>query len=265
MRSLAVVGIDSCVGSAVMMHFDGTGEVSGVRLTEQTAVADLCNTCTDIIVCGNGSLSFWDDGFSDLQRDCSLVPKYCELAEKTGVRLVYISSDAVFGSPWIFHDDDFSKFRDSRISRQLRSIEHGVLMSSRNLVIRTNAISGMKGFWLDGLRASFVGQIPVRLPANQYATPLTTCRLVLLLDHVLQAFCIWAGAERLSPWKLATQLAREESISTQSVFPSIDQAPAEQSLRCTRARKEFRLHMPTLRQTITELTSELVSGNRQVA
>ena len=252
-----------------MVHFDGTAQVRGVRLKEQTAVADLCKTCTDIVFCGNASLSSWDDGFGDLKWDRILVPRYCELAEKTGVRLVYISSDAVFGGPWVFHDDDFSKFRDSPVSRELRSIEHSVLMSSRNLVIRTNAISGMKGFWLDRLRESFIDQIPLRLPANQYATPLATSQVVLLLDHVLQTSAAGvlhlAGAERLSPWKLIMQLAREESVSTQNILPSMDQVPAEQSLRCTRARKEFRLRSPSLSQIITELFAESVSGNRQAA
>lgn len=269
LRRLAVVGLDSCVGAAAMVHFDGTAEVTGVRFAEQVAVADLCTDCTDIIVCGDASLSSWDDSFGDLRRDHRLVPEYCRLAEKTGVRLVYISSDAVFGSPWVFHDDDCSRFSDSVISRQLRSIEHIVLRSPQNLVIRTNAISDMKGFWLDHLRRSFRDQIPVRMSANQYATPLADCRLALLMDHVLQTSAAGilhlAGAERLSRWKLATQLAQEESVTAPVVLPSVKQAVVEQSLRCTRARTEFQLSMPTLSQTISDLTARTGSGSQQAA
>ena len=269
MRRLAVVGVDSSVGSAAMVHFDGTSEVNGVRLAEQATVADLCHRCTDIVICGDASLSSWDDGFGDLTQDCELVPGYSELAAKAGVRLVYISSDAIFGGPWVFHDDDNSQFRDSGIPRQLQSVEQSVLLFPQNLVIRTNAISDVSGSWLNQLRQSFRRQIPQRLIANQYATPLSAGRLALLLDHVLQTpaggIVHLAGAERMSPWNFATQLARAESVSSHCVLPSIDHEPREQSLRCTRARQEFQLRMPTLSQTITELTTGSVTDSRRVA
>ena len=269
MRRLAVVGVDSSVGSAIMVHFDGTAEVSGVRLAQQSAVGDLCDRCTDIVVCGDASLSSWDDGFGDLKSDCRLVPEYCQWAERAGSRLVYISSDAIFGGPWVFHDDDSSKFFHSPIAQQLQSIEQTVLKSDRNLVIRTNAISDVSGSWLDRIRNSFRSRIPQRFTANQYATPLAACRLALLLDHVLQTPAAGvvhlAGAERLSAWNFATQIARAESVNIQCALPSIEPEPREQSLRCTRARNELRLRMPTLSQTIAELTTTAVTGSRQAA
>ena len=269
MRRLAVVGVDSSVGSAAMVHFDGSAEVSGVRLDQQSVVGELCENCTDIVVCGDASLSSWDDGFGDLARDCELVPEYCQRAERAGARLVYISSDAIFRGPWVFHDDDSSKFCDSCIAQRLHSIEQTVLKSRRNLVIRTNAISDVSGSWLDQLRQSFRSQIPQRLVANQYATPLAASRLALLLDHVLQTPAAGvvhlAGAERLSPWNFATHVARAESISIQCALPSIEQEAREQSLRCTRARNELHLRMPTLSQTVTELTTGAVTRSRQAA
>lgn len=269
MRRLAVVGVDSAVGSASMVQFDGTSDVCGVRLTEQTAVAELCESCTDIVLCGEASLSSWDEHFGQLQQDCELVPGYCQLASAAGARLTYVSSDAIFGGPWVFHDDDCSQFRNSKIAGQLQTIEQHVLRHARNLVIRTNAISEVDGSWLDQLRQSFRSQIPQQLIANQYATPLAACRLALLLDRLLQTNAAGvvhlAGAERVSPWNFATQVARSESISTHCALPSIDQEPREQSLRCTRARQEFQLRMPTLSQTIAELTTGSSGSSRRVA
>lgn len=269
MRRLAVAGIDSAVGSAVMVHFDGTAEVRGVRLEEEAAVAELCQTCTDIIVCGDASRSSWGDDSEDLTRDTKLLPRYVQLAAEADVRLVYISSDAVFGGPWVFHDDDSDGFSSSRYSRQLRQVELRVLSVSRNLVVRTNALSDVSGSWLDHLRQSFRQQTPQRVSANQFATPLTSSRLALLLDHVLLTSAAGvihlAGAERMSAWNFAAELATAESASIQCALPSIENPPCEQSLRCTRARQEFRLRMPTLSQTINELTGGNASGHLRAA
>ncbi|MCH2201167.1 MAG: sugar nucleotide-binding protein [Fuerstiella sp.] len=266
MKRLAVVGVDTSVGSAAMVYFDGTREVSGVRLCEQTAVSDLCSRSADVVVFGDASLSSWDEDFGCFQRDCELIPAYCRMASEAGVRLVYISSDAIFGSPWIFHDDDSQQIRDSPVARQLQSIEQIVLKNPRNLVIRTNAITDVSGSWLNRLRQSFQVQIPQRVVANQFATPLAASRLSFLLDQILQTDAAGvvhlAGAERLSPWNFATQLARAGSVSVQCVYPSMDQEPREQSLRCTRARKEFQLRMPTLSQSIAELTKSSASSRK---
>lgn len=269
MRSLAIVGVDSPVGAAAMVHFDGTAEVRGVRLDETSAVSELCQTCTDILVCGDASMSSWDDRFGDLQRDLRLLPACVRLAAKADVRLTWISSDAVFGGPWVFHDEDSHDFSRSRYARQLRSIEECVLKSPRNLVIRTNAISDMSGSWLSELRQSFRRQTPQRVNAGQFATPLTAARVALLLDHILMTpasgVVHLAGAERLSAWSFALELARSESIGSQHVVPAIDAGQCERSLRCTRAQREFRLRMPTLRQTITELTSDAGAAVRRAA
>ncbi|MCH2210099.1 MAG: sugar nucleotide-binding protein [Fuerstiella sp.] len=266
MKRLAIVGVDTFVGSSAMIYFDGTREVSGVQLTEQTAVSDLCRSCSDMIVCGDASLSSWDEAFGCFQRDRKLIPAYCRMASEAGVRVVYISSDAIFGGPWVFHDDHSPQIRDAPVARQLQSIEQIVLKNSRNLVIRTNAIADVSGSWLNQLRQSFQAKIPQRLLANQFATPLAASRFSLLLDHILQTDAAGvvhlAGAERLSPWNFATQLARAESVSVQCVAPFIAQEPREQSLRCSRARQEFRLRMPTLSQTITELTMSPASSRR---
>ena len=258
MRSLAVVGVETPVGAAAMVHFDGTAEVVGVRLEEVAAVGDLCQTCTDIIVCGDASLSSWDEQFGQLSRDARLLARYVRMAAEAGVRLVYISSDAVFDGPWVFHDDDSSAFSASRCSRQLQSLEACVLKVPQNLVIRTNALSDVPGAWLDQLTQSFRQQTAQHLNARQFATPLAASRLALLLDHILMTAASGvvhvAGAERLSPWLFGQELARVSSASFQSVLPLNGQQPCERSLRCTRARREFRLRMPTLSQTITELT-----------
>lgn len=269
MRRLAVVGVDTTVGSAAMVHFDGTAEVRGVRLAQQRGVVDLCEACTDIILCGDASTSSWDRRFGSLRRDRDLVPRYCRLVKRTGARLVYISSDAVFGGPWVFHDDDCTHYRRSQIAQQLRSIEQRVLKSSRNLVVRTNALADVSGTWLNQLRQSFRSPVPQRLVANRYATPLAAGRLALLLDHVLQTpaagIVHLAGAERLSPWSFATEIARAESFNVQCPLPSLDQQPGEQSLRCTRALNELQLRMPTLCQTISELTIGAFAGSCQAA
>ncbi len=269
MRSLAVVGVDSPVGAAAMVHFDGTAEVRGVRLEEESAVADLCRTCTDVLVCGDASMSSWDDQSGQLQRDQRLLPKYVRLAADAGVRLNYISSDAVFDGPWVFHDEDSQAFSESAASRRLRSIEQCVLQSPRNLVIRTNALSGFSGAWLDQLQRSFDQQTPQRLPANQFTTPLAASRLVLLLDHILMTpasgVVHLAGSERLSAWGFAMAMARAASVSALSLLPVISDVPCERSLRCTRARHEFLLRMPTLSQTIAELTGENGQPTRRAA
>lgn len=252
-----------------MVHFDSTAQVHGVRLEEVSAVAELSQTCSEIVVCGGASMSSWDDRAADLKRDLRLLPKLVRLADEAEVRLTCITSDAVFAGPWVFHDEESRAYSHSPHARRLRSIEDCVLKSSRNLVVRTNALSNVSGSWLSQLRQSFRQQAPRRINAGQFATPLAAGRVALLLDHILMTpasgIVHLAGAERLNAWSFALELARAESVAIQNVVPSTRTVHCERSLRCTRAKREFKLRMPTLSQTVAELTADTNVAVRRAA
>lgn len=257
MRRLAIAGVDSAVGAAVMVHFDGTTQVTGVRLDEVDAFEEVCDDVTDLIVCGDAAVSSWDADVDQIAQDTLLLPDFVHIATDADVRVIYISSDSVFEGPWVFHDDSSSHFSSSKLTSEIRAAEELVLHNPKNLVVRTNAITESPESFVAHLRDSFQKRIRLELPANQFATPLAASRLAILLDHVLltpaSGVIHVAGAERLSPWTFATHLACSEGADQHLLTPLLTTPPCERSLRCTRARQEFQLRMPTLSQTMQEL------------
>jgi dTDP-4-dehydrorhamnose reductase len=269
MRRLAIAGVDSVVGAAVMVHFDGTTHVTGVRLDEVDAFEEVCDDVTDLIVCGDAAVSSWDTEINHISQDTLLLPDYVRIATDADVRLIYISSDVIFEGPWVFHDDSNTHFSSSKLTSQIRANEELVLHNPKNLVVRTNAITEGSESFVTRLRDSFEKQIRLELSANQFATPLSASRLAILLDHVLltpaSGVTHVAGAERMSPWTFATHLANSEGADQHLLTPLLSTKPCERSLRCTRARQEFQLRMPTLNQTMQELSHSATQTVRRAA
>lgn len=269
MRRLAIAGVDSAVGAAVMVHFDGTTQVTGVRLDEVDVFEEICDDVTDLVICGDAAASSWDTEFDLIRQDTLLLPDYVHIATDADVRVVYISSDVIFEGPWVFHDDTSSHFCSAKLTSEIRAAEELVLHNPKNLVVRTNAMAEGPGSFVARLRDAFQKQIRVNLSANQFATPLAASRLAVLLDHVLltpaSGVIHVAGAERMSPWTFATHLACSEGADQHLLTPLLSTPPHERSLRCTRARQEFQLRMPTLSQTMQELSNTAPQTIRRAA
>ena len=269
MKRLAVIGVETEVGAALLVHFDGAASVTGFRLDEVSAFADVCDELDDVIVCGDASFSTWECSERDGIRDRRFLSHYCRLTSQAGARLVYLSGDTVFDGPWMFHDDDAKPIATGRRSSEIQSCEQLVLKQKSAIVVRTHVIT-------EGLRSVPVllhdavkSRRELRLSANNFATPLTSERLSILLGHVLQSdtsgVIHLAGAERVSPWKLAMHLARQHNQTDASLIPVLSSRTIERSLRCTRARHEFGLCMPSLSETLESLQQTTTHHARRAA
>lgn len=269
MRRFAVIGVESPVGSALFNHLKPIASVTGLSLSDAVTESNAVDAVTDVVLCGDAAVSSWDDSFGGLKSDESIVPHLCRQVRRTSRRLVYVSSDSVFDGPWVFHDDDTPQSGRDATSHSLWSLEQQILRHTASLVIRTNALGDNEAGFLNRLQVALNGSGRIAVPSDVYATPLAADRMAKLLADVLQTdasgIVHLAGAERLSPWQLAQNLAGALCLDRSRLRPVAKSAPRERSLRCTRAISEFHLRMPTLSQTIDDLTGCAPVPQRQAA
>ena len=127
--------------------------------------------------------------------------------------MTYLSSDAVFTGPWMFHGEDDQNFCDSaaaaRILRQearLRAIHPGAL------VVRTHVFGWGRGGWLNRFEHFAGEREPESLDCVPHATPLYAGLLPPVLDEIHAAGVTGilhvAGSERIDQYGLGCRLAR---------------------------------------------------------
>jgi len=268
-RRFVVIGADSATGSVLLDRLGRNQDVIGIPLEDADCFAGMCSDVTDAVYCGNAAISSWDPEFGDPDTDLCLLPAYCRVAAGAGVRLIHISTDAVFDGPWIFHDEDSPPSCDSAQSRKLRKLEDCVLNLPCGLVVRTNTLGVSEGTFVNLLRQHLNDAQAWTLPSHLYATPLAAARFARLLEPVLLTDATGilhvAGAERLTPWSFAIRLAATKSHDRTLLRAQPCLQPREQSLRCSRALLEFRLRMPTISQTLDDLNESVALSQRQAA
>ncbi len=280
MKNIAVVGADTVVGHVVAKELAGTrhirsftlrpsslpgaGAKGSIGLHDPLATLDGADC---IIFCGDASRSSWDSGFGSLATDEKFLPLYAGAAAEVGVPLIFVSSDAVFRGPWVFHEEASDAFDDSDFAQRLRNLEHTVLRTKSNLVVRTNAIgsTGHGDAFLDTIVDAVLNQHGRALDCSTWSTPvaasLFAAMLCECLKHRVSGTLHLSGAERTSPWSFAGHLAVEMGSHRGLFTPARDERHrTERSLRCSRAREHFGLRMPTLNQSLDAVVESLQVG-----
>ncbi|MFV0444328.1 MAG: sugar nucleotide-binding protein [Planctomycetaceae bacterium] len=235
-------------------------------------------TPAHVILCGPASRSSWE--LSDRDIDGSAVLQahaWAVAAREAGARFTYISSDAVFTGPWMFHEEDGSGRCDSATAGRLREAEQQVLAACPEaLIIRTNAFGwsprGEQG-WLE----QRLQEIRTRRLADQdfvrHATPILATDLAGILNRAwtegLSGVHHIAGAERISPLRFVQRLAEQYQLPWLSIRRSeaLQERAAgfgagECSLQTKRIRKAICVAMPMLTEGLTRLVEQDQSGFR---
>ena len=269
MNRILIVGIDTFAGRSIAEELCGTCDVKGLWFSTPT-IAPGCATArvnksilnehvtnaTTIVFCGAASQSSWNRNFGTFRPEEKWLTPCVLAAQTSGTRFVFVSSDAVFAGPWVFHDDDSIALSDDSLARQLQTFESQVQQLDDSLIVRTNIVDS-DGVVQRAVRAVESGRT-VSVDASTYATPVTqeefASSLVECLNAEMTGFVNIAGGERTSPFQLVTMLATNLECDARRVVAkfSVDQ-PVERSLRCLRLRTELNQRSSLLKDILEQL------------
>ncbi len=158
MERVFIVGIDSVVGANAALHYAERHTVMGVWLNQAVDIED-CHAepaahgsgitaqlnefqpdC--VIYCGPESHSSWESGTANriVKTGADLAARWAGACRALEARFVMISSDAVYTSPWMFHDEESTGFCESAAARTILKSEQNVLAAdAQALIVRSHA------------------------------------------------------------------------------------------------------------------------------
>lgn len=291
-----IIGAETVIGANLCVHWSEKFQVVGSsksRLTlhgceivqggsARRAISSLISDHkpATVVYCGPASTSSWNlqAGSGIDEHLIAEAREMAEAVERARCKLVYVSSDAVFTGPWMFHEEDGEGLCESREARVLRETEEAILRQLPGaLVIRTNAYgwspSGRDG-WLETILATIEARRISSLDSIRHATPILATDLADLLEQALAidlngSYHI-GGAERVSPLGFAQRLAGQFNLPWVPVAreSALTEAPSgfgcgECSLQTKKIRRDLCLAMPLLGESLDRLESQQINGHRE--
>ncbi|MEZ6056894.1 MAG: sugar nucleotide-binding protein [Planctomycetaceae bacterium] len=294
MDKILVVGVETVAGANIAATLAEYGSVVGIAFETPLDIqgcdihlATLADSPADIIAehaprhivyCGAAARSSWEADFESLF-DAStpkVASQWAAAANEAQVSLTYLSSDALFTGPWMFHEERGPGECKSPQAQWIRQAEQEVLAANETaLVVRTNVFGwspfGSQGGEIEALLAEIEAKRIVDLDCIRHATPILASDLAEILwrcwQEQLQGIYHIAGAERVNPMKFAQRLAdhfalpwlslrREEPL----VAPVAEFAAGECSLQTKKLRKAVCIAMPMLSESLTRLKEQRQNG-----
>jgi len=292
-----IVGVETVAGANLAAFLVDHAEVFGLAVNSSIQIAG-CDTDTigpddhtgagalladsqptHIIYCGPASRSSWSDNFA-AEVDGHLATRaagWATAAQKAGAAFTYLSSDAVFTGPFLFHQEEGPGLCPSIKAGLLRAAEEAVIKAHPEaLVARTNVFgwSSLGEDWVE----SRLNEIESRRIVDQdwirHSTPILATDLAGILQRAweekLSGIYHVAGAERVNPLKFAQRLAdhfdlpwlslrREELLmDVASEF-----AAGECSLQTKKLRKALCVAMPMISERLARLHEQSGNGFRE--
>ncbi|MFM9962053.1 MAG: sugar nucleotide-binding protein [Planctomycetaceae bacterium] len=306
MNTFLIVGVESVVGANLAATWSEVARVFGLRVGSASSLpgcesasldqhsAEGIRQClertraTHIVFCGAAARSSWEPaglggprsgerGYANPSFANADAELWAAAAANADCHFTMISSDAVFTGPWMFHDEQCSALCPSPAAIEIRRIESSVQeICAKSLIVRTNAFgwspAGQSG-WLESLLSALENNRTLELDPICHGTPILASDLAdylapALEDELTGVFHI-AGAERVSPYQLAKQLASAFELSTPAsrTIRELAARPTgfgrgEVSLQTRRFRTEYDCSMPMLSEGLTRLVQQHRTGHR---
>jgi dTDP-4-dehydrorhamnose reductase len=283
-RRLLVVGADSTIGANIAVEAAQQHQVlaltanrrvnlDGCEMLPQdgTAPADVLNeTQPDAVIhCGPASRSAWETASPDesLAEDAA---QWALASNDRDCHLTWLSSDAIFTGPWMFHDEQSESRCPSAEAALVRDAETQVSRCCpRALIIRTNAYgwapAGTAGGWIEQIlidleRRSLQGYDYIRHATPILATDLADILLRAIAEDLTGVHHV-AGAERVNPLQFAQRLADHFELPWLAVRraedtldePAVGFGAGETSLQTKKVRKALCVAMPMLSEGLERL------------
>jgi len=232
-----------------------------------------------VVLCGPASRSAWDASTEPSldENMATTAGEWAVAARSQECHFTFISSDAVFSGPWMFHDEESQAFCPSAGAQAIRQAEKRVTeQCPPALIIRTNAFgwspTGSSTGWIDQILADLDRRSLQDYDFLRHGTPILATDLADILlraiDENLGGLHHVAGAERVNPLQFATRLAdhfelpwlavrrAEESLDE----PVVGFGASETSLQTKKIRKALCVAMPMLSEGLTRLRAQQQDG-----
>lgn len=272
MTTILVVGADTVVGGNLAARFSEDHRVAtchvGAKVTiggcdalgdaahPDRVVGRLQETPYLIVVAGSAARSSWA---GPVEVDVEFARRWAETARDLGCGLTYVSTDAVFNGPRLFHEETDVPAANA-IARSARLAEEALLVERPDaLVVRTNAYgwSPTGRGWVESLLSSSP------TTTHQHGTPIHARQLAELLDRAhadgLQGVWHAGGGERTNPWEFATRL-RARFERTGEARRETRAVAMETSLSSTRLAATLDVALPMVDDGIARLLAESEDG-----
>ena len=298
MDKLLVAGIDTILGANVAAWLAHRYQVMGLSWREPMTIAGCETAVCDpdaldaawqwvaserpqwILYCGTPAESVWNIPAAPLPRPESVpvAGTWARAAQEFGSEFCMVSSDAIFTGPWMFHRESGACYCDSTPARMLRLTENEVAAVNPNtLLVRTNVFGWSPDPASPGLVDTLVSALqdgkPVALDCMRHATPIMATDFAEILDRAFQlrlrGIYHLAGAERINPFRFSCLLADQFGLPMSNLSaietPFENQreyGTGETSLQTRRLRKALEAPMPLVREGLTRLYDQHVSGYR---
>lgn len=286
MDSILVVGTDTVVG-ANLATFWADGDQCSSGLTRGATDITLGPAALDdvrrhlaasrpgiVVYCGAASESAWSYPAIDSAAESHL-RLWTRAVREAGCRFTYLSSDAIFTGPWLFHSEESNHHCHSLEAGRLRTLEELVQrVVPEALIVRTNAYgwSCDGNGWIESLLGSLDDGQAIVDPIR-HATPILATDLAETLtrahEEELTGHLHLAGSERISHEAFVRMIADQFGLPMPTAEPTGALAgPAtgfgrgETSLRTSRAKNILNMAMPMVADGLTRLHAQSIDGFR---
>ncbi len=291
-RSILIVGVDTVVGANMAPVLADHYKVVGLAEipTPDVSCCDVLSGSTDgasaprwlaevqvdtVVYCGAASGSAWDP--ATIERLDDQMPgtaaAWAAAAQALGHAFVYLTSDAVFSGPWMFHDEESLSVCRSHEAELLREAERRVTAEAPDaLIVRTNAYGwaprATSPGWIEQILLDLDRRSLQKYDFIRHGTPILATDLadilVRALEEDLHGVHHIAGAERVNPLQFAQRLADHfelpwlavRRVEEALVDPAIGFGAGETSLQTKKIRKALCVAMPMLSEGLRRLREQ---------
>lgn len=293
MQTLLVFGVDRVVGANVIATLSDRFQVAGIgqrpvkiqgcptRCVASPAAPQVRSLVQKyapnwIVYAGALAGSSWDQPQAGLETEPEIAAALVEATQGIGAKLTYISTDAVFCGPRIFHDEDAPRTAAEAGISPLASVAGAVedtLRDTNSLLVRTHAYGWSPRVdspeFAESLCQTLEDGQEIAVDHHRHASPILATDLAELIysawQQKLQGTLHLAGAERTSPARFAGELASVLGLvwhPSGAVVPPSGQVRSETALVARRARQALGTPMPMLTEGLERFIAQASSGYR---
>lgn len=283
MEKILIVGLDTIAGANLAAVYRKQCEVGGI-CRETRVTVEGCTTLDDsaddalriirgfqpdrIVYNIQNFDSGWDRtrSYSPEKELVGQAKVWAEATEKTKSPITVLSSAFVMTGPWMFHDEESTRFCPSPQARAILAAECEFLKrSSRTLIVRTHPFGWSPlgedfGFAAD-LLAKFRIAEASPIDCIRHSSPILATDLATALEPTINSDSTGVihlgGSERINPFRFANMLADQFGYHC-SVMGTADPVEnrtsqfgaGESSLLNARAKHELQLVLPMIESGI---------------
>lgn len=298
MDKVVVAGVDTILGGNIAAWFSDRYDVVGFSFHKPVRIEG-CETlqCPSrdpqaiqnwiaserprwTIFCGPWTESIWHSKSTWMKgpTPADMIRPWVAGAAAVGGACTVMSSDAVFTSPWMFHDEESTHFCQSAEAQALLEMERVVAEVYPDALLARSHVFGWaptqqsEGFIEQTLAQMYAGR-RLNLDCVRHATPILATDLAEVLEQAYDAslggLYHIGGAERLNPYRLGTLLASQFTCPYTPAAPleplterAAQFGAGETSLQSLKIRKALGISLPLVSEGLVRLHAQSLNGFR---